>query len=702
MSPWANLAVLYALAAGMSVFGALVLYLASKAERRFDRALVVFLVAMMISMALGGVLYELLPPVVGIEVALFEAMWVMVIGLGYLLSQLLAEEASPEPSFWRDPWFLVVVIGGTLLTESMVGYALALASGLIPALRVLPLLPRIALLLTSGWFLLPMALEMALSFLLLRKSVPRFAAAILALQPAVMVFSPTLLSSPLGQTILVVTGGSVMTALFILIMEYFTRQRTLELGTLRYILAILVVYSGMMAGVFLWVYASDPDLLAAAIVAEMVLFFDAVLRPARFRTKATYRWDKGALVAFSLIFLIFVSEFFMGAAFDLALFGPGQFLSALPTIPGGTPLLTRVGYEFVIGLFFVTLVLGSVWFLVMMGFEMGALVLFKMRATRNRETRVRLGFVVGAFAIYTVLLPDFLLTGSISRYPMIGWSMGLGSGGGITPALLPILLATYLISGVLSLLFGARQLCSGLCSAALMYQGSFYDSLKVYHLQSPGGRKLRGSRLTALYGLVFSLSWASVTAAAVLSYLNYAGTIHLTVFGDDVAYFTEVFYFNFLWYLLFVSIPFLGTYACVTSGYCYWGTFNQMLGRLGFFRLKVRDPATCVRCPDKPCTHACPVGLSDLPAHFIRKGEFRAMKCIGVGDCVESCPYDNILFWDVRHWLKGRGVGHGAATSILARGTGASHPEGPALRTAFSDPSHRSTEPKGTTRATPR
>ncbi|EQD51947.1 hypothetical protein B2A_06747, partial [mine drainage metagenome] len=36
------------------------------------------------------------------------------------------------------------------------------------------------------------------------------------------------------------------------------------------------------------------------------------------------------------------------------------------------------------------------------------------------------------------------------------------------------------------------------------------------------------------------------------------------------------------------------------------------------------------------------------------RGEFRSSKCCGVGDCIESCPYDNIYIHDVRHSLRAR------------------------------------------------
>ena len=41
-----------------------------------------------------------------------------------------------------------------------------------------------------------------------------------------------------------------------------------------------------------------------------------------------------------------------------------------------------------------------------------------------------------------------------------------------------------------------------------------------------------------------------------------------------------------------------------------------------------------------------------MPGAFIEKGEFRSFKCIGVGDCVSACPYNNVFFFDVRNWVR--------------------------------------------------
>ncbi len=44
--------------------------------------------------------------------------------------------------------------------------------------------------------------------------------------------------------------------------------------------------------------------------------------------------------------------------------------------------------------------------------------------------------------------------------------------------------------------------------------------------------------------------------------------------------------------------------------------------------------------------------MSTMPGEFIKKGSFKSVKCVGAGDCLRACPYDNIYFYDVRNYLK--------------------------------------------------
>jgi len=216
------------------------------------------------------------------------------------------------------------------------------------------------------------------------------------------------------------------------------------------------------------------------------------------------------------------------------------------------------------------------------------------------------------------------------------------------------LLVTYVVTGALSALFGRRVICSVFCTAPLMYQGTAIDSMKSFNRSGTVGRKYLSSRLSSVYGVTTGLVMGSLVVTSVLSYLDSIGAANIFIEGTDPTVFFFTFYFAVLWYLMFVTIPYMGNYNCVTMGWCYTGTIAQAFQKIGFFKLKVRSKQVCRDCTTLDCAKGCPVALVDMPGHFRTKGEFRSSKCCGVGDCIESCPYDNIYISDVRHWFRRR------------------------------------------------
>jgi polyferredoxin len=341
----------------------------------------------------------------------------------------------------------------------------------------------------------------------------------------------------------------------------------------------------------------------------------------------------------------------MGGVLDALAVGNTYFtsLSFAPLTGGALTVVAAAFYDFVMGVASIT---ASFWFLLMMGIEMGALVAFKIKYARELETKIRLALVLVAYALYTLLIPTYVIMGGMSTVPWIGWSMGVGTAGALAPDVILIVVATYLTSGGISFFFGSRNVCSLFCTAALMYQGTTYDAMSSFNRTSKVGRHLLTSRISGAYKVVTTLVWVSLIGGAAFSYLTSTGYINVSIFGTDPSYFFFVFYFSFLWYLVWIMIPLVGTYGCATTGMCGWGSFNQLVSRLGLFRLKVKDSNTCINCKTKDCAKVCPVGLTDLPGAFIDKGEFRSFKCIGVGDCVSACPYENEYFFDVRNWVR--------------------------------------------------
>lgn len=601
-----------------------------------------FLNGMMATMFAGVLAYLLDPSLLDYAVALNGVY--MFIGLS---QYLMGRGLTPKPA-WSAVFGVLMVLG-----EALMGYSFTIVQSGNPVALVHPLTAFVSSV-NNYWFLGSMGAEMSASIYLLRAKLGSPTKVYLALLLPSMIASPALFNSSTYVKAAVWEGSVIMILIAIYAYEYLYRNRSRTTQQTGITLELVVVMLAMMGGEFAYFVSGSWLVYSLAEAATMVWFVYRTLNPTGW--KSNYLFN--AKWTFAFLILTFTMEWFMGGSLDFATsvfpMGWKAFSSAIGFQPltGGMVEAPKILFD-AITLF--GAVTGSAWFLVMMGTEMGSLVLMRIPSTKNRETKIRFGLMLSAYALYTVYAPYFSpLASSIGRIPFIGWTMGLGTAGPVEPALLLGIVGTYVVSFLLSAMFGGRQICSMFCSAATMYQGTFYDSLKVYNRTSSLGRKTLTSRLRPWYLAVSVGVWSSLLAFAAVSLLDQTGRANITFFGVDPTVFLYGFYFNVLWYVIFFSAPLMGTYACATQGWCSWGTFNQFAGRIGFFKLKVRDKSVCVKCPTKDCAKACPVGLTDMPGSFIRKGEFKSSKCIGVGDCVDACPYDNIYFYDFRNWVRSK------------------------------------------------
>ena len=509
--------------------------------------------------------------------------------------------------------------------------------------------------LASIWFILPMSLEMILTTVLILGRRDADGVAFITIQSIVMLFTPTALNSNLWILISVYTGGAVMTALLVFVFHYMYRKGYAEKKFGIYINRIVAVYCIMMAGVLIFQYYGNVMLVSASILLEMMIYLHYMFRYESGGKKEKIYWLVNRKWTTLFLLNVFIAEVGMGATFDFQYFGAIGFISGLPFVP-----LSMSVYSIPSALFdsiiFVAGITGSQWFLIMMGIEMGAMVIVKMLKTKEIGNRIRLSLMLMAYAIYTIFLPYFVFTSSLPSYPFFGWSMGIGTAGGLSAALIVPMLLTYVISGSLSVLFGARQLCSVFCTAPVMYQGAFYGDMKIYNRSSPTGKKisLNGEKETKIYRVVSISVYLSLAITSLISILDSYFNFNLYLFGIDPLAFTYVILFDIMWYAVFVTMPYFGSYGCINTGYCHWGNFNRWIARFGFFRLKVKSTDMCVTCESKACATACPVGNSSHPGSFISSGEWKGNRCVGIGECLEACPYDNIFFYDVRNYMKER------------------------------------------------
>ena len=663
--------VLGILAALMAVFTAFLIRWAVEAKAPLQAAGVVFLLVMMAAMFGGAVVYYLHPGTTGLVEGLWLAAGLMSLGAFvpfFTFIRIASAHLDPEaamtvaPAPLRKGILYASTIAGLVLTnEFLMGWAFNLAAGVrFTGLGggAGALVGNIAAVIDSPWFLFTMAGEMSLTAILLRSHLDRPLVIVVAFQAAIMFLSPPALSSSTWQALAVLLGSGLMIALFVYLMEHIYRHKELPRAFATYLIRIIAVYGVMMAGLFLWAAYGQPVLFALSIVLEMFVYLDAIARPERFSNSEPMAWQLNAAWAFQILAFIFVAELFMGALLDLQI-EPAVFSGAWPSLALSGPPLTVVGNAVSNGFWFFALVAGSTWFLAMMGAEMGALVVFKFKEVKQRETKVRLALMLGCYALFATFFPSVYYTAlfphwsSGTQVPILGWSMGVGSAP-IVPSLFAVILVTYAATGVLSSLFGRRVICSVFCTAPLMYQGTTIDAMKSFNRSSPFARKYLSSRFSSLYSTTTGVVLVAMVGTSFLSYFDQIGRLNILVGGVDPSVFLFTLSFSVLWYVMFVTIPYTGNYNCVTMGWCYTGAVAQAFQKIGFYKLKVKDRQVCKACTTLDCAKSCPIGLVDMPGHFRQKGEFRSTKCCGVGNCVGSCPYGNLYIYDIRHWLRGR------------------------------------------------
>jgi polyferredoxin len=660
--------VLTPVAAAMAATTAFLVKWAAEARTPLRASTVVFLLLMMVGMVGGAAVYYLAPSTSSLVAGLWVASGVMSVSVVTVFLAFLQEVqaklrgvAKSGPPALRNPSaFVAAVIVLVVANELLMGWTFQAASGLGVAggWSAHGFLSWLVGSVDSPWFLFTMSGEMVLTSYLLRDRLSRPVLFVLVSQSIIMWLSPPALSFGAWVALSSYAASAVMIVLFIFLLEHLYRHPQLTVGFSRYLVRLLAIYSLMMAGLFLWLYYGDGTAFAVSILVEMGVFFAAVVRPERLAGPVAEPWLARARWAFTVLSGIFVTEIFMGAVLDVQI-DPGTFLGAFGTYSVSGPPLVALENAVLNGFWFLATVAASTWFLVMMGFEMGALVAFKFKETRHLENRVRLLLMMGCYAAFAVFYPSVyfgLLAPNApnpSTVPVLGWSMGVGSYPLATTVFVVVLL-TYLITGSLVVLFGRRVICSAFCTAPLMYQGTAIDTMKAFNRSSPVARKYLSSRLSKAYSLTAGLVMGTLVITSFVSYLDTTGALNVLISGTDPTVFFFALYFSVLWYVLFVTIPYTGNYNCVTMGWCYTGLIAQAFHKIGFYRLKVRSRQVCRDCTTLDCAKGCPVGLVDMPGHFRTKGEFRSSKCCGVGDCIEACPYDNLYIYDVRHWVRER------------------------------------------------
>ena len=505
-------------------------------------------------------------------------------------------------------------------------------------------------------FVVPMLLEMISVVLLVKHS--RFVNSILLAIFAMSLFSPTLFGNSVFIRIGSVLSVGVMVFFMTIFYELLAKRRTsMKVKEMNALSWLFLVFLLMMAGEFLGSMRFTPFGLGwfvygISMVSAMLLYFNMTFN---YNDSGEKRvgWVKHPRLMFWILASSFISEI-LAAGAVLSLFFTTHPSGIPPLVAfsnslGGVDVFTPVS-EFIDGIYLIGAVADSPIFLIIMGIEMGTLVVIRITKISWREKRVNLSLALASFALYTIIGPNFVNPVFYDRLPL--WA-NVGALSPLYPYLVVPIVASYAIYAVLALLFGRRSYCSTLCPSAVMYGGTLGQEMINYNYEAKISRNNLGSRFKKTIFPMISGSWVILVIVSIISfYYTRSGYPALSVYGIDASVFFSLFTWNFLWYIFFISIPFVGMSPCRRYGWCTTGTFVGFFGKIGFFKLKVHNPQTCVTCETKDCVKACEVGLADLPGQFISKGFFKSSKCVGSGSCLQACPYDNIFFYDIRNYIK--------------------------------------------------
>ena len=230
---------------------------------------------------------------------------------------------------------------------------------------------------STYWFIFTMASEMAVTLYLVGKNFPASFRLLAGVQTVLMVLSPTAISNSTWAWDALAGNTVVMIVAVIVMLEYVFRNRTMAVGASNYIVRLLGAYGLMMLGLFIWQLYGDVTIFVVSIVAEMSIYFTIVLDEKSLERPPLVNWQSKPFWAFALLGGVFLAEFFMGGVLDIMANGTSYF-TTLPFAALSGSVLTVLGaalFDFVVAVGSVT---ASIWFLIMMGVEMGALVVFKI------------------------------------------------------------------------------------------------------------------------------------------------------------------------------------------------------------------------------------------------------------------------------------------------------------------------------------
>lgn len=239
---------------------------------------------------------------------------------------------------------------------------------------------------------------------------------------------------------------------------------------------------------------------------------------------------------------------------------------------------------------------------------------------KNPYTRKRLGFLIGAVAVFWWIIPDYLrlpepYISALPRKP-------------IFPSLHTPGTLTFFAILLLVLLFGRRVVCGWNCPCVGIRETVGF----AFREKTLRGRTAWNWRYTkwsffALYMIAFVLIMFSGTAYVSPFYSGFLALVGVTYFGS------------------FFIAPLTGNrFYC--RYLCPYGATFGLLNHIGYYGIHM-DKDACVDC--RRCEQVCDMGIPVWQQGNDHGRVTGLEDCMGCGRCVVSCPTDALEFRDVRN-----------------------------------------------------
>ncbi|WP_338602642.1 4Fe-4S ferredoxin [Sulfolobus tengchongensis] len=401
----------------------------------------------------------------------------------------------------------------------------------------------------------------------------------------------------------------------------------------------------MMLGLLTFASFNDMWLISLSVVISMMWYFIAVLY--EFPNK---RIEMKLRYPFIFLVLINLAELSMG--FGESVFGfnitNSVFVNAIPTRSPPSnpfwwlfpinPLLMGIEATHATNDLVINAILTSYMFLmattmepfyvIMMGIEMSYLVYERYKKAKNLSVKNWALIIVLGVPIFTVLIPYYTniyvfgMSGMIFRVTLLSFTISIIS----------VIVAT--------ILFGRRAYCNAVCMSAHMWTNIFYDQFKPK----------RSSRVWEYVRWTF----LAIMLIAFLSYimieLKLLAPIKIGMITLDPLNFYGMFTVNYIWWIFYFLTPFFGAYSCARQGWCGFGTFTGLFNKV-LFKIRAKDVSVCENCETHACDMACPIKIP-ISDDILKKGYSNRINCVGCGDCIEDCTYNNLEIIDIISFIK--------------------------------------------------